>query len=232
MPNPSIAQPTTATDRRPDSRGRRALRSSGGRVGAGVAVAALVALPSPVWAHDSLLSSTPGDDARVSEAPDEVEMTFSADLLDVGHQVRVTDSSGADVTDGEPTVEGSTVTQELTASDAQDETYTVVWRVVSSDGHPIEGTFTYDLGEGSASGGPSATDTAAAADSSGSPQATTGGEATETSSAGAPAAAEETGQESGGAPLWLYAGGGAVLALVVLGAVVAVRRIGGHPSDH
>lgn len=206
-----------------EPQGRRRLRSTITGVAAAVGTAALVALPGPVWAHDTLVSSNPGDGARATEAPDEVEMTFSADLLDVGTQVRVTDAQGADVTDGEPQVSGTAVTQNVTPSEQTDDTYTVVWRVVSSDGHPIEGTFSYDVGEGAAadqtSAGSPAPDTA---------EPTTAGEATgETLST---PAATEAGDDAG-APVLLYAVGGAVLALLVLGAVVLVRRIGRNDSD-
>lgn len=202
-----------------------------GRLTAGAATAALLMLPAPAWAHDTLVSSDPGDGARVTEAPDEVEMTFSADVLDVGTEVRVTDSSGADLTDGDPVVDGTTVTQDLAAPEAEDETYTVVWRVVSSDGHPIEGTFSYELGEGAQGGADSASASAdsgetgagAGATEATTAEPTTGGEA----EGEAIASPDETGDASDGAPLWLYAVGGGVLALVILGAVIAVRRIGG-----
>lgn len=203
--------------------GRPRLRSRITGAVAAVGTAVLVAIPGPVWAHDTLVSSNPGDGARVTEAPAEVEMTFSAELLDVGTQVRVTDAQGADVTDGEPQVTGTSVTQDITPSEEPADTYTVVWRVVSSDGHPIEGTFSYDVGEGAA----------AAQTSTGSPapattEPTTAGEATgETLST---PAATDTGDDAG-APVVLYAVGGAVLALMVLGAVVLVRRIGGNHSD-
>ena len=61
---------------------------------------------------------------------------------------RVTNAAGESVTDGTPDIDGKVVTQDL-ATAAADDTYTVTWRVVSSDGHPIQGTFTYTVGQGS-----------------------------------------------------------------------------------
>lgn len=218
--NNQAARPTES-----EPRGRRRPQARITRTVAAVATAALVALPGPVWAHDTLVSSDPGDGARVTQAPDEVEMTFSADLLDVGTQVRVTDAQGADVTDGEPQVTGPSVTQDITPSEQTNDTYTVVWRVVSSDGHPIEGSFSYDVGEGAA-GAETGTDSPAVASTA----PTTAGEATGETLSTPEAETTATGDDAG-APVWLYAVGGAVLALVVLGAVVLVRRIGANQSD-
>ncbi|MDO5618632.1 copper resistance CopC family protein [Kocuria sp.] len=200
--------------------GRLPRRARLARLAAAVATAGLVALPGPVWAHDTLVSSNPGDGARVTQAPTEVELTYSADLLDVGTQVRVTDSQGADVTDGEPQVSGTTVTQDITPAQTEDESYTVVWRVVSSDGHPIEGTFSYDVGAGSTGEGTS-------------PAGATATPTAESEATGETLATPDstTTQDADGAPVWLFVVGGVVLALLVLGAVVLVRRIGGSNSD-
>lgn len=203
-------------------------------VAGGLSVAVLLALPMPAWAHDTLVSSNPGDGARVTEAPEEIELTFSADLLEVGTQVRVTDSSGADVTDGDPELSGPTVVQDITPADSADESYTVVWRVVSSDGHPIEGTFGYVVGQGAEAtatpGASESTSAPAEGTAQSSAESTTGGEAAGEAIATPDSAGDSESDSQGGLPLWLFAAGGAVLALVVLAAVIAVRRIGGNQS--
>lgn len=119
-----------------------------------VATAALAAASllgaTPASAHDELISTNPADGATLTQAPASLELTYSGDIMDVdgANQVRVTNAAGDSVTDGEPEIDGAVVTQDL-ATAAADDTYTVTWRVVSSDGHPIQGTFTYTVGEGS-----------------------------------------------------------------------------------
>ncbi|WP_237205720.1 copper resistance CopC family protein [Rothia nasimurium] len=119
-----------------------------------MAVAALAAGSllgmNPAAAHDELVSTNPTDGATLTEAPASLELTYSGDIMDVdgANQVRVTNAAGESVTDGDPEVDGTVVTQDL-ATAAADDTYTVTWRVVSSDGHPIQGTFTYTVGQGS-----------------------------------------------------------------------------------
>lgn len=104
---------------------------------------------SPATAHDEIVSTNPADGTSLTEAPRQLELTFSGDIMEMdgANQVRVTNAAGENVTQGEPKVQGTNVTQALQASSA-DDTYTVAWRVVSSDGHPIQGTFTYDVGQG------------------------------------------------------------------------------------
>lgn len=104
---------------------------------------------TPAYAHDELVSTNPAADTTLEQAPSELELTYSGDIMDVAgaNQVRVTNAAGETVTEGEPEVDGTVVTQDL-ATQETDDTYTVTWRVVSSDGHPIQGTFTYTVGAG------------------------------------------------------------------------------------
>lgn len=112
---------------------------------------------APARAHDELVSSNPASGQVLEAAPDQLELVYSGDIMELegANQVRVTDSKGQEVQQGEPKVQGKTLTQRLTASDQADETYTVTWRVVSSDGHPIQGRLSYSTGAG-ASSSPSA----------------------------------------------------------------------------
>ena len=66
--------------------------------------------------------------------------SFSNDIMDVGTEIVVTDEAGKNVASGEPEVTGPNVRQPLDAPLAAG-SYQATWRVVSSDGHPIEGNF-------------------------------------------------------------------------------------------
>lgn len=174
------------------------------RAAALLGAAVLTALPIlPAGAHDELTAVRPEPGSVLTTAPEEVELSFSGEVVDIGHQVRVTDSEGASVTDGPPEPAGNRVVQPLADTGGGDETYDVVWRVVSGDGHPIEGSFSYDVGAGAES----ATDTVDRGEDPGGP---------------VPAPASE--DVTAGAPLWLVAVLGAAAAVAVLGAVSAVSR--------
>jgi len=133
-------------------------------------LAAFVVLFSPVSAsaHDALTSSSPESGATVEVLPSEITLTFSADLItgEGATEVVVTDAAGASVTDGAAVTEGPTVTQPL-AAEAEAGEYHVVWKVVSSDGHPTSGEYFFTVSTGTAPTGepspaPTATETISA----------------------------------------------------------------------
>lgn len=111
---------------------------------AAVALAALL-FPAPAFAHDELVSSDPAADAILDALPPQITLTYSADILDADGAtvIQVTDAAGTSLTDGAPTVSGTVVTQALAGSASG--AVTVVWRVVSGDGHPIDGTFAFSV---------------------------------------------------------------------------------------
>ncbi|CAN7376275.1 copper resistance protein CopC [Microbacterium foliorum] len=100
--------------------------------------------PLSASAHDSLLASSPEADSTVDTLPAELTLTFSAKLIDEtgATEVVVTDPSGNSVTEGDATVEGAIVTQQL-ATEAPAGVYSVTWKVVSSDGHPTSNKFDF-----------------------------------------------------------------------------------------
>ncbi|WP_151525593.1 copper resistance CopC family protein [Serinicoccus kebangsaanensis] len=118
------------------------------RVSALLLAGGLLAIPGSAMAHDELTGSEPTD-GSAGEAPDDLTLSFSGQIAEVGAAVTVTDPDGSSVTEGEPEVDGSEVEQDL-VDDLADGQYAVVWRVTSEDGHPISGEFSFTA-EGSGS---------------------------------------------------------------------------------
>ena len=94
------------------------LRRAAATVVTAGALTGLVA--APVQAHDELIGSTPEAGAVLDTAPDQVVLTYSAEVMDIGSQVRVTDSTGASVTAGELQIDGTRVVQPVTDTGAED----------------------------------------------------------------------------------------------------------------
>lgn len=115
--------------------------------GLAVAVVAMLATAAPASAHDELLSSDPASDEALTDAPTTVTLTFSADILDMGAAVVVTDGGQTDWVSALPTIDGPTVTATLDEG-LPDAAYEIRWRVVSSDGHPISGVVPFTVGDG------------------------------------------------------------------------------------
>ena len=122
--------------------GRRPSGSGTGRILLVLVVAAVALLvtASPAAAHTELISTTPADQQTVSRTPAVVVLTFDESLLAMGTQVVVTGPQGP-VQAGGPDVVETTVSQNLQGGPAG--LYTVAWRVIAADGHPISGTFKF-----------------------------------------------------------------------------------------
>ncbi|MGW2094334.1 copper resistance CopC family protein [Promicromonospora sukumoe] len=119
--------------------------------GLAVAVVALFATAAPASAHDKLVSSDPASDETLQEAPETVSLTYSADVLDMGAAVVVTDGDGTDWVSDAPVIDGAVVTAALDPG-LPDGGYEIRWRVVSSDGHPITGIVPFAVGDGEETG--------------------------------------------------------------------------------
>lgn len=202
----------------------QALRRSAAPVAlAAMLLAAFLVLFSPLSAsaHDALVSSTPAADSEVETLPTELTLTFSAKLIDGegATEVVVTDPDGDTVTDGPATVNGAVVTQPLVSSAPAGE-YHVIWKVVSSDGHPTSDEFFFTVTTGSEavpSDEPSAAPTTAAPSDAVSATPTPTPTPTTTE---APDSSEGSGA---GTWIWVLSIGG-ILVIVALMVWYSVRR--------
>jgi methionine-rich copper-binding protein CopC len=130
-------------------------------------LAGALAPASPAFAHDELVESDPAADAALTELPDELTLTFSAAISSEpgATEIEVTDAAGESLADGEPSIAENVLTQPLAGSPAGD--VTVLWKVVSSDGHPISGEYAFTVeapaptAEPTATAEPEPTETAA-----------------------------------------------------------------------
>lgn len=155
----------------------------------------------PAAAHTRLVRSLPGADGTVA-GPDKVGLVFSEPVRAKPLTVVVADAGHGSYA-GTPRVTGSTVTVPL-ADALPAGRYTVSYRVVSADGHPVADTF------GFTSTGPPGTDAAPAASASGSASGSAGRPSADptvvsTVTAGGPATApRHDDTNSGGVPTWLW----------------------------
>lgn len=194
-------------------------------------IALWFAAPAAI-AHDVLIESNPESGSTINELPSEFYWRFSDEISAVG--------VAAVVNQGQKTVARLTVTTdgpEMTAPAPAlaAGSYTIAWRVVSSDGHPVDGEISFELLQDSdpnSSGTPGdstddgGTDGATATDdapSSSDPTAAAPSGGADNSAAGTPA---EDDSSDSGRPWVLIAV--LVAVLLVAGAALAVstRRRG------
>jgi methionine-rich copper-binding protein CopC len=111
--------------------------------------AAVLLAAAPASAHDAAESSSPAQGATVAAPPEKVSITFNRDPLALGSQIRVSDAGGTNWAEGPVEIVDNVASQKLKPG-APAGQFTVVWRVVSSDSHPIEGSFTFTATTGAA----------------------------------------------------------------------------------
>ena len=106
----------------------------------------LVMYALPAGAHSTLVSSVPSADATVVDFPMEVVLNFNEDLMIVGDQnpnkVEVFDSNGALVSGG-TVVKGASIAAPVGI--VGNGAFSVKYRVVSKDGHVVEGSYAFNV---------------------------------------------------------------------------------------
>ena len=160
----------------------------------------------PAQAHDALVGTVPLNTETLTAAPATVELSFTAEPLPLGTEVRVVGPDGVQASSGPAEIRGTTVVQPL-AEQLPAGDYSVEWRSTSSDGHALTGELVFTV----------TTTTAAAAAPP--PSAGTTGSGTAVAADPQPAAAAAP-ADAGLPAAWIVA---AVVALAALGALVAVR---------
>uniref|UniRef100_UPI00404022F1 copper resistance CopC/CopD family protein n=1 Tax=Streptomyces sp. f51 TaxID=1827742 RepID=UPI00404022F1 len=127
--------------------GARALALLGG-----VLVLVLFGGVSGASAHAALTGTDPQEGSVLKSAPRRVTLTFSESIGLFDDSFRVLDPENrrlrtgeAEHADGRSDTAGVTLPRGLAEG-----TYTVAWRVVSADSHPVSGAFTFSVGKASA----------------------------------------------------------------------------------
>ena len=117
----------------------------------GVVLAALAAAPA-AFAHATLQSSEPAGNSIVRVSPPTVTLQFSEAVETAFGSIRVYDCGGERVDSGKVArPSDSSVAINLDRS-LPAGTYTVTWRVISADSHPVAGAFVFSVKAASKSG--------------------------------------------------------------------------------
>jgi copper transport protein len=104
----------------------------------------LTAVPSAA-AHAVLLTTEPNNDAIVDEAPAQVTLRFNEPVETAFGSLRVYDARARRVDNGNVNRPESKAVAVGVDGPLARGTYTVTWRVVSADAHPVEGAFVFHV---------------------------------------------------------------------------------------
>ena len=115
-----------------------------------LAVASLFAFPVVAFAHGEMVKATPAVDSNVLTAPTEVSIEFDGKLQIIGNtninSIEVTDNQGQIISSPTSVVEGKKISTKLQLTDITG-LVSVHYRIVSEDGHPVEGDYSFTVGE-------------------------------------------------------------------------------------
>lgn len=103
-------------------------------------LAALLLVAPPAQADDRLESSEPSDGQVLHEAPEQVVLTLSSDVVELSADVELVLPDGGHLDGLEVGVDGRVVVAVLPEDLAPGE-YGVLWSVRCFDGHLVEGSF-------------------------------------------------------------------------------------------
>ena len=107
-----------------------------------------IVLAGPASAHATLVSTDPGQGARVATEPSKVALTFDESVSLGAGYAKVLGSTGGRVDAGSASVDGTVLSIPLRGH-LPDGGYLVTYRVVSSDSHPVAGAYSFVIGNGS-----------------------------------------------------------------------------------
>ena len=99
----------------------------------------------PASAHASLVRASPADQSSLAAAPATVTLTFDENIR-MPSVILVTNAAGASVVQGATSVVDNVVKTRVNTGPSGD--FTVAYRVLSADGHPVSGRLSFTVGTG------------------------------------------------------------------------------------
>jgi len=114
---------------------------------AALAAAAALVAPAAAFGHAALLNASPQPSVTVNGSPHSIKLTYSEVIEPKFAIVSVTNAAGNSQVAGKPTRSKANLRQIVVPVRHLDRGwYLVFWRVISADGHPVRGAFTFAVG--------------------------------------------------------------------------------------
>ncbi|MGG4216788.1 copper resistance protein CopC [Paenibacillus jamilae] len=111
----------------------------------------LLLFPHSSWAHAFVVESSPTENQVLDKSPSQVTITFNEDLQSAFMSIKVTDETGKRVDTGKAQLnpEHSSTMEIQLIPGMKNGIYTITWRALSADGHPVNGVIPFQVGSGS-----------------------------------------------------------------------------------
>lgn len=108
---------------------------------------AVIALPQQTEAHASLIQSVPVADSQSDDSPDQVILRFNERLENKLFHIKVVNERSQPVTSSEAVMSSDQTEISLDLPALGEGAYTVSYRVISGDGHPVGGSYVFVVGD-------------------------------------------------------------------------------------
>ena len=102
-----------------------------------------VGISTTTFAHTHLTETNPADGSTVTEAISELTLNFDG-LVGEGSFVELTSSTGQDVAVRDISIGDLNMVATL-AEPLSNDQYTVNWSIISADGHPLQGSYSFTV---------------------------------------------------------------------------------------
>lgn len=113
-----------------------------------VCLIGLMSLPEMTSAHAYLKQSNPSVNTELETSPKNISLVFSEPIQPAFHHIEIFGEDGnAELHESFIPEDDETKLIAKLKQDLGKGTYTIKWRVISSDGHPIEGTIPFTIGQ-------------------------------------------------------------------------------------
>jgi copper transport protein len=111
----------------------------------------LTLFPSISSAHAYIIKSSPSENEILKKAPPEVSIQFDESIQPKFNMIKVTDSKGkqVDINNGGIDPKQPSIIKAGLIRNLPNGPYRIQWKVVSNDGHPVEGVIPFQIGKGS-----------------------------------------------------------------------------------
>ena len=117
-----------------------------------ISLLALLFIQPVANAHVSVISTSPQYQSTIDALPEKLVIGFNSPLIVLGakktNTLEVINPNGQSVVVGDVSVEGATISVALNQSQSVAGDYTVRYRVVSTDGHAVSGSYHFLLSTG------------------------------------------------------------------------------------
>jgi copper transport protein len=111
----------------------------------------IFSFPGMSSAHAYIVKSSPSENQTMSKSPNKVTIEFDEMIQATFYSIQVFNMKGIQVSKGNGKINSNNT--KILETDIKKELpkgiYSIKWRVVSSDGHPIDGVIPFQIGEGS-----------------------------------------------------------------------------------